>query len=123
MAIARTETMRASNLSDYVNAKLNMGARSYSVLSDPACCPKCAKIYKYGTVWFYIEDMEYFPPLHTNCRCTTAYSTKTAKDKNGVSSVSGIEEGNKKLNIIRGTPSAENNYTYKESLLKPDGKA
>ena len=34
MAIARTETMRASNLSNYVNAKLNMGAKSYHVLSD-----------------------------------------------------------------------------------------
>lgn len=84
MAIARTETMRASNLSDYVNAKLNMGAKSYHVLGDPNCCDKCSKIYKNGDQWFDIEDIGYFPPnLHPNCRCTGAYSTKTAAEKVG----------------------------------------
>ncbi|MCL2114813.1 MAG: hypothetical protein FWH29_01155 [Methanobrevibacter sp.] len=74
--------MKDCNLIDYLNAKLNMGAKSYSVLSNPACCPKCAKVYKHGTIWFDINDLKYFPPLHPNCRCTTAYSTKTAKKKN-----------------------------------------
>jgi len=57
MAIVRTETMRASNLSDYVNSKLNRGAKSYRILFDPVCCLKCATVYKHGTVWFDIEDM------------------------------------------------------------------
>ena len=33
------------------------------------------------------------------------------------------EISREKINISRGTPSAENDYTYKESLLQPDGKS
>lgn len=80
MTIARTETMRASNLSNYANAKLNMGAKSYRVRSDPKCCPDCEDIYKHGEQWFDINDLDNFPPLHPNCRCVAAYSTKSAKE-------------------------------------------
>lgn len=87
-AIARTETMRASNLSNYVNAKMNMGAKSYKVISASGCCDRCDKTYKNGKVWFDIDDMTYFPPLHPNCRCVAAYSTKTADKNNGKSNLS-----------------------------------
>lgn len=80
--IARTETMRASNMSNYVNAKLNMGAKSYKVISASDCCERCEEIYKNGAVWFDIEDIDYFPPLHPNCRCVASYSTKTAYEQN-----------------------------------------
>jgi SPP1 gp7 family putative phage head morphogenesis protein len=80
--IARTETMRANNLSNYTNAKLNMGAKSYKVISAPGCCHRCEEIYKNGSVWFDIDDMTYFPPLHPNCRCVGAYSTKTSLENN-----------------------------------------
>lgn len=81
-AIARTETMRANNLSNYVNAKLNMGAKSYKVISASDCCERCDRIYKNGKVWFDIDDLEYFPPLHPNCRCVVVFSTRTAAENN-----------------------------------------
>lgn len=81
-AIARTETMRANNLSNYVNAKLNMGAKSYKVISASDCCPRCDLIYKNGSVWFDIDDLTHFPPLHPNCRCVVVFSTKTAYENN-----------------------------------------
>lgn len=83
-AIARTETMRANNLSNYVNAKLNMGAKSYKVLSASDCCDKCDQLYKNGGVWFDIEDTDNLPPLHPNCRCVASYSTKTVAENNGI---------------------------------------
>lgn len=81
-AIARTETMRSNNLSNYVNAKLNMGAKSYKVISASDCCSRCEEIYKNGNIWFDIEDLEYFPPLHPNCRCVVVFSTKIATENN-----------------------------------------
>lgn len=81
-AIARTETMRANNLSNYVNAKLNMGAKSYKVISANDCCDKCDQLYKNGSVWFNINDTDNLPPLHPNCRCVAVYSTKTVAENN-----------------------------------------
>ncbi len=84
-SIARTETMRANNLSNLVNAKLNMGAKSYKVISASDCCERCDRIYKNGKVWFDIDDLTFFPPLHTNCRCVVVFSTRTAAENNGLS--------------------------------------
>jgi hypothetical protein len=65
--IARTETMRASNLSNYSNAMLNMGAQSFTVDSAPDCCPICAETYNYGATVFDISQNDMIPPLHPNC--------------------------------------------------------
>jgi hypothetical protein len=92
MAIARTETMRASNLANYVNAKLNMGAKSYKVNSAHDCCPKCVEIFKHGSQWFDIDDLTYFPPIHPHCGCVPAYSTKTADENNGFSDLDSLEK-------------------------------
>jgi len=95
-AIARTETMRANNLSNYANAKINMGAKSYRVISAPDCCEDCKETYQDGYLWFDIDDLEHFPPLHPNCRCTVVFSTKTAEENNGIFDT-GDEELDKEL--------------------------
>jgi SPP1 gp7 family putative phage head morphogenesis protein len=78
--IARTETMRASNLSNYTQAKLNLGAQSFVVLTDPNCCPHCREVYDNGNIVFDISDSHMLPPFHPNCRCVAVYSTKTPEE-------------------------------------------
>lgn len=80
--IARTETMRASNLSNHIQAKYD-GAKSYTVKCDPAVCPYCEEIYQDGDVVFDIDDTDDFPPYHPNCRCTPRYSTHTVEERQG----------------------------------------
>jgi SPP1 gp7 family putative phage head morphogenesis protein len=92
-AIARTETMRANNLSNLVNAKMNMGAKSYRVISATGVCSKCEDAYKNGTVWFDIDDLDNFPPLHPNCRCVVVFSTKTAEENNAIFGVDDVVDG------------------------------
>ncbi|MCL2114811.1 MAG: hypothetical protein FWH29_01145 [Methanobrevibacter sp.] len=74
--------MKDSNLTDYLNAKLNMGAKSYSVLSHSSC-EKCVSVYKHGNKWFEINDLTYFPLSHHCCSCTIVYSTKTVAENVG----------------------------------------
>ena len=77
--IARTETCRAANLSNYINAK-EMGARSYRVICNEGCCEYCQD--EYGTdesggtgeTVYGIDEMDTMPPLHPNCRCTPVWS-------------------------------------------------
>ena len=73
-AIARTETCRAANISNYLNAK-EMGAKSYSVICNEEACEYC--IDEYGEnedEVFDINDTDSLPPLHPNCRCTPVWS-------------------------------------------------
>lgn len=70
--IARTETMRASNLANYSNATMNMGAKSFTVDSDPNCCPECDSTYGHGSIVFSADQVDMLPPLHPNC-----YDSKT----------------------------------------------
>lgn len=80
-AIARTETMRASNLANLVQAR-NRGAKGYTVFCNPGACTYCQKEYgdfkengdfiNEATV-YDINDTVNFPPLHPNCRCTPAF--------------------------------------------------
>lgn len=71
-AIARTETCRAANIGNYLNAKEN-GAKSYSVICNEGCCPYCQEAYGTdesggtGDVVFDIEDTDDLPPYHPNC--------------------------------------------------------
>ena len=76
--IARTETMRASNLANYANAKYNMNAQSFTVISDPNCCPLCAETYNFGNIIFDITQNDMIPPLHPRCGCVASYSTRPA---------------------------------------------
>lgn len=76
--IARTETRRAGNLSNYINAKVNQGANSFKVISDNATvCDFCLQLYEDGNIVFDIEQNDVIPPIHPNCNCTPVYSTKT----------------------------------------------
>ena len=76
--IARTETMRASNLAGYTNASLNMGANSFIVTGAPDRCELCVEAFD-GLV-FDISQSDMIPPWHPRCRCTPQYSTKTVEE-------------------------------------------
>ena len=72
--IARTETCRAANLGNYLNAK-QMGAKSYSVICNEGACEYC--IAEYGEnqdTKYDINDTDNMPPFHPNCRCTPVWS-------------------------------------------------
>lgn len=72
--IARTETCRAANLSNYINAK-EMGARSYTVICNEGACEYCIDEYGENQDTVYsIDDQDNMPPLHPNCRCTPVWS-------------------------------------------------
>lgn len=79
--IARTETMRASNLSNHIQAKEN-GAMSYTVHCEDGACPYCIEEYGENEDTIYdINDTDNFPPFHPNCRCQPRYSTKTVEQR------------------------------------------
>lgn len=87
--IARTETMRASSLAQYLRAK-QRGMKSYIIECHEDACPVCIEAYgenQNGTEFtnptdmeipettvFDIEDTDMLPPIHPNCRCTARYS-------------------------------------------------
>lgn len=82
--IARTETMRANNLSNYTNAKLNQGAQSFIVMNDlGTVCDDCAEAYQNGAVVFDISEIDEMPPRHPRCNCTPRFSTKAPDDNPG----------------------------------------
>lgn len=75
--IARTETRRAGNIANYANAKLNLGAQSFKVISDQSTvCPFCQQLYDNGGIVFTIDQSDVIPPIHPKCNCTPVYSTK-----------------------------------------------
>lgn len=80
-AIARTETCRAANIANYLNAQ-EMGAKSYSVICNDGCCEYCQDEYGtdesggVGDTVYSIDDTDNLPPLHPNCRCTPVWSMK-----------------------------------------------
>lgn len=92
--IARTETMRANNLSNLIAAREN-GAQSYTIECDPGACELCLEKYKElegnqeipeasnESTIFDIMDTDNFPPFHPNCRCTPRFSTKTVEQRLG----------------------------------------
>jgi SPP1 gp7 family putative phage head morphogenesis protein len=78
-AIARTETMRISNLASYVQSiENNQGY--YTVDYRAEACELC--IDEYAGQTFPIDDTSSFPPLHVNCACVPVYFTneKGAQD-------------------------------------------
>ena len=81
--IARTETIRASNLSNHVQARED-GAKSYTIHCNEGACEKCIEEYgEHEDTVYDINDTVNFPPFHPNCRCTPRYSTKTVEQRTG----------------------------------------
>ena len=79
--IARTETMRASNLSNHVQSRED-GAKSYTVHCNYGACEECIAEYGENEDTVYdINDTVNLPPYHPNCRCTPRYSTKTVEER------------------------------------------
>ena len=80
--IARTETMRANNLSNLIAAREN-GAQSYTIkykeLEGDQEIPEASN----ESTIFDILDTDNFPPFHPNCRCTPRFSTKTVEQRLG----------------------------------------
>jgi SPP1 gp7 family putative phage head morphogenesis protein len=65
--IARTETVRARNLADYVVAE-DKGYECFMVISADTCCEICAEVFP-GKI-FQMDDLDMLPPIHPRCRCT-----------------------------------------------------
>lgn len=76
--IARTETIRAGNCANYLNAQQD-NMRSYTIDCDPGACEYCVEEYREGDdvnsepVRFSIDDYESLPPFHPNCRCVPLF--------------------------------------------------
>ena len=76
--IARTETIRAGNCANYLNAQEDQ-MKSYSVDCHEEACPYCVELYRTGDsvdsepVYFDISDYENLPPYHPNCRCVPLF--------------------------------------------------
>ena len=71
-AIARTETMRTSNLASYVQSIEN-NQSYYTVDYRAEACELCIDTYEGQT--FPLDDTSSFPPLHVNCACVPVYFT------------------------------------------------
>lgn len=80
--IARTETMRASNLSNHVQSRTD-GANSYTVHCNEGACDECIAEYGENEDTVYDINIVNLPPYHPNCRCTPRYSTKTVEERTG----------------------------------------
>jgi len=70
-AIARTETMRASNTASFLQAKEN-GNTHFVVDNREEACEECVDEYE-GQVFTIGEDDGELPPLHVNCACVAVY--------------------------------------------------
>ena len=76
--IARTETMRAGNCANYLNARED-GMKSYTVDCHEEACEYCVELYREGetsdteATRFSIDDYEHLPPYHPNCRCVPLF--------------------------------------------------
>lgn len=68
--IARTETMRASNLAGWSQNKAE-GATHFVVDSSPTACKRCIKTYE-GRV-FTIDQTSMLPPWHPRCECVPMF--------------------------------------------------
>lgn len=68
--IARTETMRSSNMANWSQAKTS-GAQYFTVDHRGAACQYCKKYF--GGKIFGIDETRYVPPIHPNCCCVAIY--------------------------------------------------
>jgi hypothetical protein len=82
--IARTETKRALNVSNYIIGK-DRGATHWYALgfTDDKTCEECIDTYgtpEDGYVYYSIDNTENLPPLHPNCRHTAVFTINVPKD-------------------------------------------
>ena len=75
--IARTETIRAGNCANYLNAQED-NMKSFTMDCDPDACDYCVDLYYDGDlnnepVRFSIDDYENMSPIHPNCRCVPLF--------------------------------------------------
>lgn len=77
--IARTESKRALNVSNYLINKERGATHWYAIgFTDENTCTDCIEVY--GTpgdyVYYSIDDTVNLPPLHPNCRHTAVFITE-----------------------------------------------
>ena len=94
--IARTETIRAGNCANYLNAKED-NMRSFTMDCDPDACDYCVDLYYDGDlsnepVRFSIDDYEDLPPVHPNCRCVPLFWPDPVEEEGDKSSEEGGAE-------------------------------
>lgn len=82
--IARTETMRASELATYTQS-LADGAQFFVVDNRAEACRTCKRTVA-GKV-FKIDEKQYIPPLHPNCACIALYYTDEQQAKGDSKSI------------------------------------
>ena len=77
MAIARTETTRATNLGNLYGYQ-DKGYQSYTVNFTDKACDGCVKFYANRV--FDINDVDSLPPHHTNCACVAIFHRETPEE-------------------------------------------
>lgn len=68
--IARTETMRSSNMASWAQNKAE-GAKYFIVDHRAAACKHCIKLFRKRV--FKIDEAKYIPPIHPSCACVPVY--------------------------------------------------
>lgn len=74
--IARTETMRSSNIANWTQAKTD-GAQYFIVDHRAAACKHCIKLFSNNI--FLIDETRYIPPIHPNCACVPIFFQNRAE--------------------------------------------
>jgi SPP1 gp7 family putative phage head morphogenesis protein len=92
--IARTETMRSSNMANWSQAKVN-GATHFIVDSRAAACKYCRMAFS-GRV-FSIDETKYIPPFHPNCACVPIFFYDETEAQNYLDRVNKRNEKERKL--------------------------
>jgi len=69
-----TERSKASNLSQYIDAKYNMTAKSFTVHVNSDACELCKQ--RYVNKIFDIDEVDKLPPCHDKCGCTALFSQR-----------------------------------------------
>lgn len=68
--IARTETMRSSNIANWTQAKTG-GAKYFIVDHRAGACKHCIKLF--SSKIFRIDETRFIPPIHPNCACVPIF--------------------------------------------------
>lgn len=112
MAIARTETTRATNLGNLYGYQ-DKGYQSYTVNFTDKACDGCVKFYANRV--FDINDVDSLPPHHTNCACVAIFHRETPEefaDKYGYEVYGPVgEEEDERVSTPSGTTNPETGST------------
>ncbi len=83
--IVRTETMRASNYSSWLQNKIE-GATHFIVDYRPTACIHCIK--RFAGRIFLIDEIANIPPIHGNCACVPQFFTSEKEANDFVNRIS-----------------------------------